>query len=380
MAGLLVSGYERAFIIDGISQHNLREDGRTNLDMRALSVQTGILSNTYGSARLQLGPTELLVGVKADLAPPLTDRPASGRIEFSVDWATSQQQQMGGAAKEKVACDLEEMLYRMMNNTDHLFVTREEEEENNVLCIVPGKYVWLLHVDVLILTHRLCGNTDSGNYGNLFDAASLTVRAALANTKIPKVRVISGGSDGDAANGAGGAVLGNGCGDDGMVTGMDVDNEDGEEDIEVSGDPEDMIALDATRVPILITLTRIVDTESSKGTPSSGASSSVHIVDATWREGACSNGRVMVCVNGQGRLCGQLMMNGVNSGRSSSGLLHHSELVDMIQSGKRIGQKLIKQMDTHLRGSPQKGTGSIKNNTRTSTPVTTDKKSFTITN
>ena len=56
----VLSAYERAYIVQGISC-NVREDGRGCLDMRNIVLETGVLSNTYGSARLQLGETEVLV-------------------------------------------------------------------------------------------------------------------------------------------------------------------------------------------------------------------------------------------------------------------------------------------------------------------------------
>jgi exosome complex component RRP42 len=46
------------------------------------------------------------------------------------------------------------------------------------LCVVPGKACWVVYVDALVLNEG----------GNVLGALSLAVRAALAATRIPKVR------------------------------------------------------------------------------------------------------------------------------------------------------------------------------------------------
>ena len=74
---------------------------------------------------------------------------------------------------------------------------------------------WILYVDILVL--------EVG--GNLFDAVSLAVKAALASTKIPVV----------------------------SVTAVD----GGEPEIELSDDPYTATRLDVTRAPVLVTTTRI---------------------------------------------------------------------------------------------------------------------------
>jgi len=48
-----VSTFERAYIVGGIEQ-DFRSDGRSCQDYRHFEVETGIVSNTSGSARLRL--------------------------------------------------------------------------------------------------------------------------------------------------------------------------------------------------------------------------------------------------------------------------------------------------------------------------------------
>ena len=53
MADARLSLYERNFIIRGVEQ-DFRSDGRSCQDYRYFEVETGIVSNTSGSARLRL--------------------------------------------------------------------------------------------------------------------------------------------------------------------------------------------------------------------------------------------------------------------------------------------------------------------------------------
>ena len=53
MATQLLSEYEREYIVAGVNQ-DLREDGRNCRDYRHFSLRTGVVSNTSGSARIQL--------------------------------------------------------------------------------------------------------------------------------------------------------------------------------------------------------------------------------------------------------------------------------------------------------------------------------------
>lgn len=54
---------ERIYIVQGIEQ-NVRTDGRSRSDYRPLEFETNVIAQADGSARLHLGSTDVLVGVK----------------------------------------------------------------------------------------------------------------------------------------------------------------------------------------------------------------------------------------------------------------------------------------------------------------------------
>ncbi len=53
MASFLLSKPEIDYIVDGVNS-NYRADGRTCKDYRLFNIQTGVVSNTSGSAKIQL--------------------------------------------------------------------------------------------------------------------------------------------------------------------------------------------------------------------------------------------------------------------------------------------------------------------------------------
>ena len=50
-----------------------------------MELETDVVSNSSGSARVRLANTDVLVGVKAELGEPHPDRPNEGRLEVFVD-------------------------------------------------------------------------------------------------------------------------------------------------------------------------------------------------------------------------------------------------------------------------------------------------------
>jgi exosome complex component RRP42 len=57
---------ERVWIVQVVEQ-DLRTDGRARLGYRPLGVEANIIAQADGSARLHLGATDVLVGVKVRL-------------------------------------------------------------------------------------------------------------------------------------------------------------------------------------------------------------------------------------------------------------------------------------------------------------------------
>eukprot|EP01104_Vermistella_antarctica_P009986 TRINITY_DN2633_c0_g1_i1.p1 TRINITY_DN2633_c0_g1~~TRINITY_DN2633_c0_g1_i1.p1 ORF type:complete len:293 (+),score=58.27 TRINITY_DN2633_c0_g1_i1:198-1076(+) len=200
-----ISPAERSFLEDGVKQ-DLRADGRTRVNYRHFSLETGIVSQANGSARLKLSNTDILIGVKVEIGVPEPRTPSQGKIFFSVECCPFAAPEFESKGAEYLNVELARLLERTCASTCDL----------PALCLVPGVHCWVVYVDVLVL--------DSG--GNLFDAISIASRAALHNTMIPKVTVMPG---------------------EGL----------GQWDIEPSDDPQDVVPFSVEDVPVCITLTKV---------------------------------------------------------------------------------------------------------------------------
>jgi len=234
MTDILLSESEKTFILHSV-EDNFRVDGRGRSDMRPLVLETGVVSHASGSCHLRLANTDILVGVKAELESPLAGSPDQGRLEFFVDCSANATPAFEGRGGESLATSISRILQRSYASPDSLDMGK--------LVVLTGRTCWILYVDILVL--------EVG--GNLFDAVSLAVKAALASTKIPVVQVTA------------------------------VDG--GEPEIEIEDDPGACTRLDLSNAPVLVTLARIGN----------------HcIVDSTLEEESCSSASLVVAVTPSG--------------------------------------------------------------------------------
>ncbi|RWS28686.1 exosome complex component RRP42-like protein [Leptotrombidium deliense] len=166
---LILSDYEKVFVCEGVKQ-NCRVDGRECFDYRCVHVETDVISSCSGSGHVRLGNCEIMVGVKCELSDADIDNPSVGKVEFSVD----------------VSPNASPLFDRKNDSLCNLVVSALSQAiprslDLRKLCIVEGKHVWTLFIDILVL--------ELGSKSNMFDACSIAVKAALFNTKIPRVNV-----------------------------------------------------------------------------------------------------------------------------------------------------------------------------------------------
>jgi len=127
-------------------------------------METGIVSQTNGSARIILDGTDVLVGIKVEIGEPEPLAHDQGRISVSVECCPSASPEFEGRGAEELNIELSRVIERLL--------TESKAIDMKKLCLVPGRQCWVIYIDALVL--------DSA--GNLFDAISMTTRAALFNT------------------------------------------------------------------------------------------------------------------------------------------------------------------------------------------------------
>ncbi len=145
-----------------------REDGRAPLDFRELSIENNPIKNANGSARVKLGSTEVIVGIKLDVGVPYPDSPDSGVLISSVELIPIASASFELGPPKEQAIEIARVTDRAIRESK---VIQFEK-----LCIKPKEKVWIVFMDIYPINDN----------GNLFDAAVIGAIAALYNAVFPK--------------------------------------------------------------------------------------------------------------------------------------------------------------------------------------------------
>ena len=159
----------RSHIIE-LFKSDLRLDGRKLTEYRKpITIETGVTKTAEGSARVKIGETEVLVGVKVELGTPYPDVPDAGTIIVGAEFLPLSNPNFESGPPGIEAIELARVVDRGIRESKALDFKK--------LCIKKGEKVWLLLIDICTINVA----------GNLLDASSLGVLAALRDMKFPKV-------------------------------------------------------------------------------------------------------------------------------------------------------------------------------------------------
>ncbi len=145
-----------------------RFDGRKPEEFREISVETGISKKAEGSARVKIGKTEVIVGVKLDVTEPYPDSPDKGNLMVTSELLPLSSGRFEYGPPRFPAIELGRLIDRAIRESK--FIQLEK------LCIKEGEKVWGVFIDIYSI------NDD----GNLIDAAGLGAVIALKTAKLPK--------------------------------------------------------------------------------------------------------------------------------------------------------------------------------------------------
>ncbi|MBI2041366.1 MAG: exosome complex protein Rrp42 [DPANN group archaeon] len=145
-----------------------REDGREPFQCREVSIETGVIARSPGSARVKIGDTEVLVGVKLDVGEPFPDTPNEGVLIINAELIPLASPDFETGPPKPEAIELARVTDRGIREGHAIDVEK--------LCIKKGEKVWMVNIDVYPM------NDD----GNLIDASALGAIAALKTAVFPK--------------------------------------------------------------------------------------------------------------------------------------------------------------------------------------------------
>lgn len=148
-----------------------RLDGRNHSEYRQpLKVDVDITKTAEGSARVKIGKTEIIVGVKVEVMEPYPDSPDQGSIMVGAELLPLSNPNFELGPPRIEAVELARIVDRGIRESKCLDFKK--------LCIKKGEKVWMLIIDI-------CTINDAGN---LFDASALGAISALKNMRFPKYK------------------------------------------------------------------------------------------------------------------------------------------------------------------------------------------------
>ena len=156
--------------IISLLEKDMREDGRKLLDYRKpIAIEYGVSSKSAeGSARVKIGETEVVAGVKLEVGEPFPDTPNEGVLIVGVELLPLSNPEFESGPPGINAIELSRIIDRGIRESSAIDLSK--------LCIKEGEKVWCVFLDIYPIN-------DSGN---LFDTCALAALAALKDAKFPE--------------------------------------------------------------------------------------------------------------------------------------------------------------------------------------------------
>lgn len=148
----------------------VRLDGRKPLDYRPVSVEYDVSGSAEGSARVKIGDTEVITGVKMEVFTPYPDSPDEGSLMVGAELSPMASPDFESGPPSIDAIEIGRVIDRGIRESHSLDLHK--------MCIRKGELSWMAIIDVCPI------NAD----GNLFDAGSLSAIAAMKVAKLPELK------------------------------------------------------------------------------------------------------------------------------------------------------------------------------------------------
>ncbi len=155
--------------VHSLLMKDIREDGRKFEEYRKpVTIEYGISPKSAdGSARVRIGGTEVVAGIKLDVSTPYPDTPDKGNLIVSCELLPLSSPEFESGPPSIDSIELSRVVDRGIRESGAVDMEK--------LCITKGEKVWVLFVDIYPINDE----------GNLFDAVSLAAMAALKDARFP---------------------------------------------------------------------------------------------------------------------------------------------------------------------------------------------------
>ncbi|SRR5579884_7525 len=165
-SAIIVEHLRKQQMWDAISKSK-RLDGRDFGELRPLEIELDIIKKANGSARVKLGDTEVIAGVKVETGEPFEGLENKGALIVSAEVLPVASPHVEPGPPDEETVELARVVDRGIRESEMIDLEK--------LVLVPGKVVYTVFVDCSVI------NAD----GNLFDATSYAVVSALLSSKLP---------------------------------------------------------------------------------------------------------------------------------------------------------------------------------------------------
>ncbi len=153
-----------------LAAQNKRLDNRALLQYREpINIELNISWTAEGSARVRLGDTVVIAGVKLAIEKPYNDTAEEGGIMVNAELLPLSSPEYEPGPPGIKAVELARVIDRGIREAKAIDLKK--------LCITPGEKAWFVTVDIITINDA----------GNLFDACGLAALAALRSARFPQV-------------------------------------------------------------------------------------------------------------------------------------------------------------------------------------------------
>jgi exosome complex component RRP42 len=151
-------------------EKNERLDGRKLDEFRKIEIETNFIKRAEGSARVRIGKTDVIVGIKTEISKPFPDMPNMGVLKTGAEFSPIASPDFESGPPGEDATELARVVDRGIRESESIDLEK--------LCLKEGEKAWEIFVDIHMINHD----------GNLIDASALAALAALLKTQIPKIK------------------------------------------------------------------------------------------------------------------------------------------------------------------------------------------------
>ena len=144
-----------------------RADGRKPNEYRKIVIEKNPIPKAEGSARVKIGESEVIVGIKMSIGEPFSDKPDHGVMMTGAELSPIASPDFETGPPNEQSIELARVVDRGIRESKMINTEK--------LCIEKGEKVWMVFIDIHIINHD----------GNLIDAASLAAVTALQDAKMP---------------------------------------------------------------------------------------------------------------------------------------------------------------------------------------------------